>query len=230
MPSFNGLPYVPRQGKCQEIIRDRILELGYEDTINSMIPSSMGNPITKTKLQALYFSYIDLPLLVEVLQFDSILDIYSKAGIPVEIPDDFHVIEDLCSHYENEKLEKIISMLKKGAFGDVWWNSLKSPTDKLRMMFRRFIAKQSRWTALDFGEATEEIRRAYSHPYNAPSMDVLPELAQQFDVSLRWLLGIGPDGHLFSKRTIVEDLYDYYKLLSAPNRTIVIKMMQGGNP
>lgn len=230
MPSFNGLAYVPRQGRCQEVIRDRILELGYEDKINSVIPSSMGHPITETKKQALYFAYKDLPLLVNVLQFESILDIYEKADIHVSIPYDFQRLEKLSESYPDNKLEKIISMINSGNFGAVWWTSLKSPTDKMRAMFRRFLTKQLRITTLDFGDATTEILRAYSHPYNAPSMDVLPEISNKFDVSLRWMLGIGPDGHLFSERTIVEELYDSYKLISSANREIIEKMLEGGQP
>ena len=102
MRSFNGLAYVPRQGKCQKAIRDRILELGIENEITSMIPSSIGHSITETKMQALYFAYKDLPLLVDVLQFDGVLDIYKKAGIQVAIPDDFQKLEKACQSYSDE--------------------------------------------------------------------------------------------------------------------------------
>lgn len=228
MPSFNGIAYVPRQGKCQEVIRDRILELGYEERINSIIPSGMGHPITETKKQALYFAYKDLPILAETLKFNGILDIYETAGFKTPIPGDFQNLEKICQPYSDDKLDKIIAMIDNGNFGNVWWTDLKSPTDKMRAMFKRFLTKQLRLISLDFGDATAEVLRAYAHPYNAPSMDALPEIALKFDVSLRWMLGLEPEGHLYSHRTVVEELYDKYKLISPANRKIIEKMLEGG--
>lgn len=227
MPEFGGIVYVPRKGRCQKVISNRILKKGLENDIVDLVPSAMGKPITETQTQMLYFAYKDLPLIAKMLEYNSVLDIYREAGIDVEIPDEFWSVYNLCRNWQDEAVNDLTQMIANGVFGDTWWQDIDSPTEKMRTLVKLHYPLNQR-RSIDYGAATAEARRAYSHVFNALTMDALPDLAKTLNVSLRWMLGLEADAAVYSDRPCVETLYDYYCLLAKNRRPVILKILEGG--
>ena len=227
MPEFGGIAYVPRKGRCQEVISKRIINKGLESKIIELVPSAMGKPITETQTRMLYFAYKDLSLVAKLLDYDSVLDIYREAGIAVSVPEDFKLIYEKCKKWKDEDVTELTKMIADGSFGDDWWTGIESPTDKMRVLMRLHYPLNQR-RSIDFGAATKEANRAYSHLFNALTMDALPDLAKTLNVSLRWMLGVDASAAVYSDRPCVENLYDYYSLLAVNRRPVIMKILEGG--